>query len=254
MQRLLKRGQPVRVRMETRSQCKQVTTANLGLRFPGKSDERIVVGAHFDSWDLGQGAMDNGLGTAQLFALAHALRGRELERTVELVWFNGEEQGLWGSRHAAERLGDAPIVAMINLDMVGVPVAVNALGDASLVPALERWNEGRGEQKLALGVQNINWVNSDHTPYQLAGVRAITFNAPIPRESVRYYHDFADTIDKLPEKIVIDSTSVIADLVLALADDSTLAAFRREPAETKKLFTTFDLDRRLRAVGFWPFD
>jgi len=254
IERLLKRGQPVRVRMETRSHCQEVRTANLVLRMKGKSAERIIVGAHFDSWDLGQGAMDNGLGTAQLFALAHALRGLELERTVELVWFNGEEQGLWGSRRAAENLGDTPIVAMINLDMVGVPIAVNALGDASLVPALERWNEGRGERKLSLGVQNINWVNSDHTPYQLAGVRAITFNAPIPRESVRYYHDFADTIDKLPEKIVVDSSAVIADLVLALVRDSSLSGFRREPADTRKLFTAFDLDRRLRAVGFWPFE
>lgn len=252
LQRLLARGRPVRVRLETRSRCREMETANLRLVFPGRSAERIIAGAHFDSWDLGQGALDNGLGTAQLFALASALRGRDLARTVELVWFNGEEQGLWGSRHAAAALGDAPVAAMVNLDMVGVPVAVNALGDAALVPVLERWNAAR-DKPLALGVQNINWFGSDHTPYQLAGVRALTFNAPIPRESVRYYHDLADTIDKLPEQIVVDSTAVIGDLVLALADDPSLAAFRREPPETEKLFTAFGLERRMRAVGWWPF-
>ena len=254
LQRLLKRGQAVRVRMETQSRCRPVQTANLVVRLPGKSAERLVVGAHFDSWDLGQGALDNGLGTAQLFALARALKGRELARTVELVWFNGEEQGLWGSRQAAGALGDAPVVAMVNLDMVGVPIAVNALGDESLLPVLERWNTGRGEAKLPLGVQNINWFGSDHTPYQLAGRRAITFNAPIPRESVRFYHDLGDTIDKLPEQIVVDSTAVIGDLVLALANDPELRAFRREPAETEKLFTTFGLDPRMRAMGYWPFE
>ncbi len=253
LQRLLARDQIVRVRVETRSRCLPVETNNVILRLPGRSPETIVVGAHFDSWDLGQGALDNGLGVAQLFALAQALRGRELERTVELVWFNGEEQGLWGSRHAASRLGDAPIIAMMNLDMVGVPIAVNALGDASLVPALERWNAGR-TQPLPLGVQNINWFGSDHTPYQLAGVRAITFNAPIPREYVRYYHDVADTIDKLPEQIVVDSTTVIADLVLALLGDAELAPYRRGPQETESLFTTFGLERRMRAIGFWPYD
>ncbi len=134
-----------------------------------------------------------------------------------------------------------------------MPIAVNALGDASLVPALERWNTGRGDRKLPLGVQNINWFGSDHTPYQLAGVRAITFNAPIPRESVRYYHDFADTIDKLPEQIVVDSTAIIGDLVLTLADDATLGAFGRSPADTEKLFTTFGLERRMTATGYWPF-
>ncbi len=253
MQRLLKRGRPVRVRLETQSRCLETQTANLVLRLKGRSSERIVVGAHFDSWDLGQGALDNGLGTAQLFALASALRGHDLARTVELVWYNGEEQGLWGSRHAAATLGDAPVVAMINLDMVGVPIAVNALGDESLLPALERWNSGRGEHRLALGVQNINWFGSDHTPYQLAGVRTITFNAPIPRESVRYYHDFADTIDKLPEQIVVESTAIIGEVLLALVNDTTLGAFRRSPADTEKLFITFGLERRMQAVGYWPF-
>ena len=253
LQRLLQRSQPVRVRMETRSRCREVKTGNITVRLPGRSPERIIVGAHFDSWDLGQGALDNGLGTAQLFALAAALQGRELARTVDLVWFNGEEQGLWGSRHAAAMLGDAPVVAMINLDMVGVPIAVNALGDDSLVPALERWNAARGAAKLPKGVEDINWFGSDHTPFQLAGCRAITFNAPIPRESVRYYHDFGDTIDKLPEQIVVDSTAVIGDLVLALVNDVSLHAFRRDPAETEKLFTTFGLEPRMRAIGLWPF-
>lgn len=254
LQRLLERGRQVRVRMSTRSHVREVDTANLVVRLPGKSPERIIVGAHFDSWDLGQGALDNGLGVAQLYALVHHLRDRDLPRTIEFVWFNGEEQGLWGSRHAASQLGDVPVVAMINLDMVGVPIAVNALGDASLAPALERWNDSRGERKLPLGVQMINWFGSDHTPYQLAGVRTITFNGPIPRESVRYYHDVADTIDKLPEQIVVDSTATIGDLLLALMNDESLSAFRREAEETEKLFTTFGLDRRMKAIGYWPFD
>lgn len=254
MQRRLARGKPVRVRLETKSHCAEIDTANLAVVLKGRSPERMVVGAHFDSWDLGQGALDNGLGTAQLFALAHALRGRELARTVELIWFNGEEQGLRGSRHAAAALGETPVVAMINLDMVGVPIAVNALGDESLVPALTRWNTGRGERKLPRGVENINWFGSDHTPYQLAGVRAITFNAPIPRESVRYYHDFADTMDKLPEKIVVESTAIIGDLLLALVNDGELAAWRRPPADTEKLFTTFGLDVRMKKSGLWPFE
>ncbi|HRE83277.1 MAG TPA: M28 family peptidase [Opitutaceae bacterium] len=250
--RLLERGRPVRVKIQIESRCKEIETANLRVRFPGRSAETIVVGAHFDSWDIGQGAMDNGLGVAQLFALAHALRGMDLDRTVELIWLNGEEQGLWGSRVAASQIGDTPIVAMVNLDMVGVPIAINALGDESLVPALERFQAKR-VVKLPQGVQNINWFGSDHTPYQLAGVRAVTFNAPIDRASVRYYHDLADTIDKLPESVVVDSTAVIADAILALVADRELRAFRRPLAQTEELFTRFGLERRMRATGLWPF-
>ena len=255
LQRLLTRGTPVRVRMETKSFSRPVETANLHLTIPGRVASRLIVGAHFDSWDLGQGAMDNGLGIAQLYALALALRGQTPHHTIELVWFNGEEQGLFGSRHAAARLGDAPVVAMINLDMVGVPIGVNALGDDLLVPALERWHAARGETKrLPKGVENINWLASDHTPYQLAGVRTITFNAPIPRESVRYYHDMADTIDKVSPQLIDDSAAVIIDFVRTLANDEALQAERRSAEETEKLFTRFGLEKRMKAMGLWPFE
>ncbi len=253
LQRLLARNRPARVRILIRSHCLPVQTANLKVILPGRSKELVIVGAHFDSWDLGQGAMDDGLGVAQLFALARALRGRALDRTVELVWFNGEEQGMWGSRYEAEHLGDTPVVAMLNLDMVGVPIGVNALGDASLVEPLGRWNASRGVHKLRLGVQNIDWFGSDHVPYQVAGVRAVSLNGPIPPDSVRYYHDFADTIDKLPESIVVQSTPIIGDLVLFLANDPKLGPWRRPASDTVALFTVVGLQRRMQGVGYWPF-
>ena len=253
-QRLLARGRPARVRIQIRSHCRTFQARNLKVVLPGRSRELIIVGAHFDSWDLGEGAIDNGLGVSQLFALARALRGRDLGRTIELIWFNGEEQGLLGSRFEAEHLGDAPVVAMVNLDMVGVPVGVNALGDQTMVPSLQRWNASRGARKLPLGVQNINWFGSDQTPFQIAGVRAITLNGPIPRDSVRYYHDYADTIDKVPEEIVVNSAATIGDLVLFLAADPTIAAWRRPARETEALFTVFGLQRRMQGVGYWPFN
>ncbi len=256
MRRRLEREERVEVSLEARSQSTGPRrTANLRLRFPGASAETVVVGAHFDSWDLGQGAMDNGVGIAQLYALARVLRGRPLGRSIELVWFNGEEQGLWGSRHAAAQLGASrpPPVVMINLDMVGVPIAVNALGDGDLVPALERWNRGRGDAALEKGVENQTWIASDHTPYQLAGVRAVTFNAPIPAESVRFYHDFGDTFDKLTPELIRDSAAIIASLVVALAEEPDLPTTRRNAADTAAMFRVAKLDARLRAVNLWPF-
>ncbi len=252
LQRLAARGTPLRMRLETKSRCREVATANLRLVIPGREASRLIVGAHFDSWDLGQGAMDNGIGIAQLYGVALALRGAKPHHTIELVWFNGEEQGLAGSRFAAAQLGTIPVVAMVNLDMVGVPIGVNALGDDSLVPALERWHAAREEKaRLPKGVENLNWVASDHTPYQFAGVRALTFNGPIPRESVRYYHDFADTIDKVPAKLIEDSSAVVIECVRALAEDRELKAQRRAPDETEKLFTRFGLEKRMRAMGLW---
>ncbi|WP_221029738.1 M28 family peptidase [Actomonas aquatica] len=258
MRRRLERGEPVTASIEVKSRrLPDRRLANLHLRFPGESDETILVGAHFDSWDLGQGAIDNGLGVAQLFALARVLKDQPLKRSVELVWFNGEEQGLFGSRHAAGQLGEAgaaPLV-MINLDMVGVPIGVNALGDKDLLPALERWHDARGEKgALEKGVENKNWMASDHTPYQLAGVRAVTFNAPIPEESVRYYHDFGDTWDKLTPELIKDSAAIVASLVVGLAEDPDLPTGLRSERDTERLFKKAKLDGRLKAVKMWPFD
>jgi Iap family predicted aminopeptidase len=252
LQRLIARGVEPVVRLHTRSHRQEVQTANLMVRLLGRTAETIVVGAHFDSWDLGQGAIDNGLGIAQLFALARALRDHPLERSVELVWLNGEEQGLWGSRHQAALARETPVVAMVNLDMVGVPIAVNALGDDDLVPVLERWNHSRGAAALERGVENAAWFGSDHVPYQLAGVRAVTFNAPIDPLAVRYYHDFADTADKVPVALVTESAAIIASLVEALAGDPDLPVTAREPAATRALFQRFGFDRRMEAAGWLP--
>ncbi len=253
--RLVQRGQTVRVSMETKSYCEEIETANIVATFPGRTADTIVVGAHFDSWDLGQGAMDNGIGTAQLYALAKVLKTRapQNQRTIELVWFNGEEQGLWGSRVHAPTLAGRPVAAMINLDMVGYPLSVNALGSDDLVPELERFDASLGAHKLKQGVGNINWFGSDHTPFQLAGIRSITFGALIPPESVRYYHDMADTIDKVEPKLISESTAIIAALVYRLANESELTTSRVAPAEVEANFRKFDLQNRMRGVGLWPF-
>lgn len=254
--RLLQRGQRVRVSMTTRSYCETSHTANIVARFPGKTADTVIVGAHFDSWDLGQGATDNGLGTAQLYAIAKLLKAHAAEnlRTIELVWFNGEEQGLWGSRHHTAATRDQPIAAMVNLDMVGYPLSVNALGYDELVPVLERYAASMPKDRLREGVGNVNWFGSDHTSFQLEGIPSITYGAHIDRDVVRYYHDFADTFDKSDPKMISESSATIAALVYRLANEPELTTKRHTPEETEKIFTKVNLEPRMRSIGLWPFD
>lgn len=255
MRRLLARGESVEVGLQARSFNQPVHVDNLRVRIPGRTEETVLVGGHFDSWEKGQGAIDNGLGVAQLLALARVLRDADLERTVELVWYNGEEQGLWGSRYAVEEGADAqnPPSVMLNLDMVGVPIGVNAMGHDDLVPLLDWWNEARGEEKLEQGVTNKTWMASDHTPYQVHGIRVITFYAPIPSESVRYYHDFADTFDKLTPEIIKDSSGVIASLVVELANAPDLPSGLVPDDEVEAMLKGAKLEERLRGSGLWKF-
>ena len=254
MHRLLERGKPVRVSLHTRSYCKEIDTANIVATFPGKTKDTVIIGGHFDSWDLGQGAIDNGIGAAQLFGVAKALQthAKENLRTVDLVWFNGEEQGLWGSRMHVPTILDRPVAAVVNLDMVGFPKSLNALGFEDLVPVLTNFDATLGERKHEEGIVNTNWFGSDHTPYQLAGIRSITFGAFIHPDAVRYYHDFGDTFDKIDPKMISESTATIAALTYYLANVEGLDTSRLDREGVLKLFDDPRIRERMFSSGLWP--
>ena len=67
-------------------------------------DEIIVVGAHLDSWDLGDGAHDDGAGCVQSMEALRLLTatGYRPQRTIRVVLFMSEEIGLWGAKKYAE--------------------------------------------------------------------------------------------------------------------------------------------------------
>ncbi len=72
-------------------------------------DERVIIGGHLDSWDLGQGALDNGTGSMAVLEAARTLHslGWKPKRTITFILFTGEEQGgvgadLFVKNHEAE--------------------------------------------------------------------------------------------------------------------------------------------------------
>ena len=84
-----------------------ITVAEIkGSQFP---DERVIIGGHLDSWDLGQGAVDNGTGAMSVLEAARTLKalGWQPKRTLTFILFTGEEEGGVGvqtylKNHAAE--------------------------------------------------------------------------------------------------------------------------------------------------------
>ncbi|MEM9260465.1 MAG: M28 family peptidase, partial [Bacteroidota bacterium] len=63
-------------------------------------DEIILVGGHLDSWDVGEGAHDDGAGTVHAMAVIELLRRMDYQpqRTIRCVLFMNEESGLGGAR------------------------------------------------------------------------------------------------------------------------------------------------------------
>jgi hypothetical protein len=72
-----------------------------GTEFP---DEYITVGGHLDSWDVGEGAHDDGAGVVQTIEILRAFKalGYQPKRTIRFVLFANEENGLRGGTKYAE--------------------------------------------------------------------------------------------------------------------------------------------------------
>lgn len=106
---MLRRGKPVTVEMNiqagfTGSKTEYNVIGEITGR--GKAGEVVVIGGHLDSWDLGTGAIDDGAGVAITMA-AGALIGdmkQAPQRTVRVVAFANEEQGLLGGKAYAEAM------------------------------------------------------------------------------------------------------------------------------------------------------
>jgi carboxypeptidase Q len=85
----------------------EVVTHNLIAEIKGSElpDEVVLIGAHIDSWDLGQGALDDGAGVAIVMAAAALIQraGLRPKRTIRVVLFGNEENGFDGAHAYSER-------------------------------------------------------------------------------------------------------------------------------------------------------
>jgi hypothetical protein len=126
----------------------RVPTFNTIARIPGTTlpDEYVVLSAHFDSWDGGTGATDNGTGTLTMMEAARILKKvyPNPKRTILIGLWGSEEQGLNGSRAYVE---DHPEVveglqALFNQDNgTGRVVQISGQGFLHAYDYLGRWLE-----------------------------------------------------------------------------------------------------------------
>jgi hypothetical protein len=129
---------------------------------PGQTDEVIVVGAHTDKVDAGDGVLDNWSGASLLPSLYQSLNAKPRRHTYVFIGFTGEEKGLVGSDCYVHHLSPeqrAKITAMVNMDTLGVgPTKVWAShADKALLRALSQTAAG---MKLPLAGVNVDRVGS----------------------------------------------------------------------------------------------
>jgi len=111
LQRIIDRGEPVRMHLQLDAKIVgEYTSANVIGEITGseKPEEIILIGGHLDSWDLGTGAVDDGAGVAITMAAAAFIKkmGFKPKRTIRVVLFANEEQGLVGAKAYAKAHAD----------------------------------------------------------------------------------------------------------------------------------------------------
>jgi Zn-dependent M28 family amino/carboxypeptidase len=91
------------------------------------SDEHVILSGHYDSRGTfgnvrAPGADDDGSGSAHVLAVAKAIAQHNVtfDKSLSLVFFSGEEQGLWGSHYYAKYLSEknATVILQIQADML----------------------------------------------------------------------------------------------------------------------------------------
>ena len=112
IERLVKTGTPVRVKlsMEAHQEPDADSHNVIGeIRGREKPEEVVVLGGHIDSWDIGQGANDDGSGIMATFEAVALIKklGLKPRRTIRVCFWVNEENGGAGGRAYRAMVGDA---------------------------------------------------------------------------------------------------------------------------------------------------
>ncbi len=259
LERYINAGRTVRVRINVQNRLTSgpVESANVvgEIRGTEHPEQILVVGAHLDSWDLSEGATDNGTGTASVLGAAEAIlrSGQKPRRTIRFVLFTGEEEGLLGAfayikQHQAEmanHLGD------LVLDTGQGPVAKFNLGGRSdLLPAFNEFLasvRSFGDLKADDDVQ----FGTDTGPFALVGLPGINMGQDSP-EYKYTHHSAADALEAVKPDVLTHNATLMALTAFWMADRPERLASPWSPEKTAHMLIEKQLDGFLKAFGIWP--
>jgi len=219
----------------------RATVSNVLAYVPGRTDEYVILGAHYDhlgrgNYDslapsqIGQihpGADDNASGTAGVLELARLfapLKG-QLQRGILFINFAGEELGLLGSaewvKEPTRPLDKA--VAMVNMDMIGRikddKVYIGGVGTGSTFQAILN----QAESRAAFKYENSpgGYSSSDHTSFVTKRIPVLFFFSGLHSD----YHKPSDTWEKISADSAARLLDVVSSAELELASAAAKPAF-----------------------------
>jgi carboxypeptidase Q len=225
LHRMQDRGDSVVVtlRMQARelpdAQSRNVVAEVVGRQEP---DEVVVLGGHIDSWDVGQGAMDDGGGSVAAWEAVRLIRklGLHPRRTIRVVLWTNEENGVEGGAAYLERHRDVltnHVMAMESDGGVFTPRGVLVAGSDPAVSVVRQV----GQLLRSIGADRVTKVESspeaDIEPMVTLGVPGIGLDVDGSRY-FWYHHADGDTLDKLDSAEMARCVALMAVMAYVIAD------------------------------------
>lgn len=193
---------------------------NLVCILPGETQEVIIVGAHFDHADEGDGVVDNWSGASLLPSLYEGLRVQRRRHAFIFVAFAGEEKGDVGSETYVRNMSREDVShtnAMINLECLGLgPTKVwLSHSETQLATAL---NGVANALKLPLGVMNVDRVGtSDSEQFAARKIPRITVHSVTP-DTWPILHSRKDKLEAIHLDNYYDTYRLLAGYLIYLDD------------------------------------
>ncbi len=221
LQRLQDRGQTPTIRLQMGARTlPDAPSRNIIAQITGRErpEEIIVFGGHIDSWDVGRGAMDDGGGCVAAWQALKILTELELRprRTIRLVMWTNEENGLRGAKaYAEEHRHEKHILGLESDSGVFAPTGFGFTGSPSrlkIVRAIAALLRPIGADSVSIG-----GGGADVSPLNAQGVDVMGLQVDMSRY-FWYHHTDADTPDKLDPREVNHCAAAMAVMVYVFAD------------------------------------
>jgi carboxypeptidase Q len=225
LHRLQDRGEPIVVTLRMGAHTlPDAPSRNVVAEIVGreKPDEVVVLGGHIDSWDVGQGAMDDGGGSVAAWEAVRLLKrlGLRPRRTVRVVlWTNEENGGRGAEAYAKAHAGELSrhVMAMESDNGVFNPRGY-VLGGSDSAAAVIRQVAALMQPIGATGLERVDGSPAaDTEPLAAAGVPAMELDVDGSRY-FWYHHSDADMLDKLDPAELARCVAAMAVMAYVVAD------------------------------------
>jgi hypothetical protein len=234
MRRMVEAGHEVRVRLYMEAKMlPEADSANVIAEIVGreKPEEVVVMGGHFDSWDVGQGAHDDGAGCIAAWQALTVIKqlGLRPRRTLRVVLWTNEENGLRGGLGYRESLGNdvAKHVAAMEMDIgaerpIGFGFGLAGVSPDEENPAYEAAFEKLQEIGRLLEVIDAGEIfrgggGADISPLMRSGVPGLGLRT-VGEHYFDWHHTHADTLDKVDPQDFRKAVASLAVFGYVLAD------------------------------------